>query len=99
MLLCCHKQYVGRTWRQLNIRFNIHRNQARKKQTQFCDLVRHVVRQGLSFDDVEITIIEQLKGSSNLTEEQQMELLKNREIFWQNKLETLVPNGLNKRDG
>ena len=24
---CCHKQYVGRTWRQLNIRFNIHRNQ------------------------------------------------------------------------
>ena len=57
------------------------------------------VRQGLSFDDVEITIIEQLKGSSNLTEEQQMELLKNREIFWQNKLETLVPNGLNKREG
>ena len=50
---CCHK-HVGRTWRQLNIRFNIRRNQARKKQTQFCDLVRHVVRQGLSFDDVEI---------------------------------------------
>ena len=48
--------------------------------------------------DVEITIIEQLKGSSNLTEEQQMLLLKNMEIFWQNKLETLVPNGLYKSE-
>ena len=70
------------------------------KNRQFCDLVRHVVRQGLSFVDLEITIIEQLKVSSNLTEEQQqMELLKSRKIFWQNKLKTLVPNGLNKREG
>ena len=65
---CCQKQYVGWTWRQLNIRFNIHRKQAGEKQTQFCELVCHVVQQGLSFVDVEITIIEQLKESSNLTE-------------------------------
>ena len=60
----------------------------------------HVVSKGLNFErDLEIVIIEQLKSQANLTEKQQKELLKNREIFWQRKLETLIPSSLNKRQG
>ena len=88
---CCHKQYVGRAWRQFNIRFNLHRSQIKKKETQFCKLFEHVLTRRLNLStDFKIAIIEQLKQNSNLTEEKQKAVLKNREKFWQRKLQTLV---------
>ena len=96
---CCHKQYVGRAWRQFNIRFNLHRSQIKKKK-QYCELFQHVLTRRLNLaTDFEIVIIEQLKQNSNLTEEKQKAVLKHRETFWQRKLQTLVWNGLNKREG
>ena len=48
--------------------------------------------------DVTIAIIEQIKRS-NMTIERKKEILRAREIFWQSRLNTLQPNGLNKRMG
>ena len=48
--------------------------------------------------DVTIAIIEQIKRS-NMTIERKKEILRAKEIFWQSQLNTLQPNGLNKRMG
>ena len=84
---------------KLNTRFSLHRSQIKKREIWCCELVRHVVQKGPNFaTNFEITIIEQLKQNSNLTEEKQKEVLRNRDIFWQSKLQTLQPSGLNKRE-
>ena len=45
-----------------------------------------------------ITIIEQLR-KDNITNEQKKDLLRHWEIFWQKKLNSMQPNGLNKQIG
>jgi len=45
-----------------------------------------------------ITIIEQIR-KDNISNEQKKDLLRHREIFWQKKLNSMQPNGLNKRIG
>ena len=45
-----------------------------------------------------ITIIEQIK-QSNMTIERKKEILRAREMFWQSRLSTSQPNGLNERMG
>ena len=52
-----------------------------------------------NFDNnVIITIIEQIR-KGNKSNEQKKDLLRRREIFWQKKLNSMQPNGLNKRIG
>ena len=52
-----------------------------------------------NFDNnVIITIIEQI-SKDNISNEQKKDLLRLREIFWQKKLNSMQPNGLNKRTG
>ena len=65
-----------------------------------CELVHHfATHPNHDFEkDLSIIIVEQLK-SSNLNMAQKKEVLKNREKFWQAKLKTLVPHGLNARLG
>ena len=66
-----------------------------------CELSEHFLHNSRSHDfgkDVTITIIEQIKRS-NMTIERKKEILRAREIFWQSRLNTLQPNGLNKRMG
>lgn len=50
-----------------------------------------------NFDD-NITIIEQIKWS-DMVIERKKQICQAREIFWQSQLNTLQPNGLNKRMG
>ena len=52
-----------------------------------------------NFDnDVTITIIDQITGI-DMTVKRKKELLRKREIFWQSRLKSLQPSGLNKRIG
>ena len=72
-----------------------------KKGVNSCELSEHFLHNSRSHDfskDVTITIIEQIKRS-NMTIERKKEILRAREIFWQSRLNTLQPNGLNKRMG
>ena len=51
----------------------------------------------INFDnDVTITVIEQIR-KDHLTIDRKKELLRNREMFWQRMLNSIQPNGLNKR--
>ena len=52
-----------------------------------------------NFDnDVTIRIIDQITGI-DMTVKRKKELLRKREIFWQSRLKSLQPSGLNKRIG
>ena len=56
-------------------------------------------KQTHSFDNnVIITIIEQMR-KENIIDEQKRDPFRHREIFWQKKLNSMPPNGLNKRIG
>ena len=96
----CKLQYVGKSETGFNLRLNNHRNHIKSKVSS-CELTEHFLQNTRThnFDnDVVITIIEQIKRSDMLIERKK-ELLRRRERFWQRKLNTLQPNGLNKRIG
>ena len=64
-----------------------------------CELLEHFLRNSRSHDfskDATIAIADQIKRS-NVTVERKKEILQAREIFWQNRLNTLELNGFNKR--
>ena len=52
----------------------------------------------ISTDDVTITVIGQIR-KDYLTIDRKKELIRNREMFWQRMLNSIQPNGLNKRTG
>ena len=96
----CRLQYVGKSETAFNLCLNNHRNHI-KRGINSCELSEHFLHNSRSHDfskDVTITIIEQVKRS-NMTIEQKKEILRRKEIFWQCRLNTLQPNGLNKRMG
>ena len=66
-----------------------------------CELTEHFFHNSRThnFDrDTKITIIEEIK-QHEMHIERKKEILRTREVFWQKKLMTLQPNGLNKRMG
>ena len=96
------KQYTGKSQWPLNIRFNNTRNHLRIGQVN-CTLVEHFLNSNdCNFEDHLILMpIEQIKIAKdpNKSMEEKKKILAQREIFWQNKLQTFIPHGLNKREG
>ena len=92
------KQYVGKSETKLNIRMNNNRNHL-KLPSPMCKLVQHFKNSTTCNmeTDMILTPIEQLKSYANAPTAK--ETLHRREIFWQNKLSTFEPSGLNKREG
>ena len=84
----------------MNVRFNNNRHHVKTK-LKFCELTSHFIENpNHHIDrDLEITLTEQLRKTETMTEENKKELLKKREIFWQETLDVFTPNGLNKRKG
>ena len=94
----CRLQYLGRSEIAFNLRLNNHRNHI-KRGVNSCELSEHFLHNSRSYDfgkEVTIMIIEQIK-QSNI--ERKKEILRATEIFWQSRLNTMQPNGLNKRVG
>ena len=62
-----------------------------------CELTEHFLHNTRThdFDNVTITIIEQIK-KDHLETDKKKEVLREREIFWQGTLNSIQPNGLNK---
>ena len=92
--------YTGKSETAFNLRLNNHRNHI-KKGISSCELTEHFLhnKRTHNFDNnVIITIIEQIR-KDNISNEQKKDLLRHREIFWQKKLNSMQPNGLNKRIG
>ena len=90
----------GKSETAFNLRLNNHRNHI-KKGISSCELTEHFLhnKRTHNFDNnVIITIIEQIR-KDNISNEQKKDLLRHREIFWQKKLNSMQPNGLNKRIG
>jgi len=98
-----HKlQYVGKSEAPLNIRFN--NNRSHMKQTNpACKLVQHFKQSSTcNFErDLKLMPIEQIsmKDDGTRPAEFKKQLLRKREIHWQNLLKTFIPNGMNKREG
>ncbi|XP_044170201.1 uncharacterized protein LOC122954255 [Acropora millepora] len=96
----CRLQYIGKSETGFNLRLNNHRNHI-KKGVNSCKLTEHFLHNVRShnFDnDVTIAVIEQVR-KDYLTIERKKGLLRNREMFWQRMLNSIQPNGLNKRTG
>ena len=96
----CGLQYVGKSETNLNIRLNNHRNHI-KKAFNSCELTDHFLTNKYSHEferDISITAIEQIT-STTMNINRKKELLQAREIFWQRKLKSIQPRGLNKRLG
>ena len=95
----CSIQYCGKAETSLNIRFN-NNHKWLKDRVLTCELVDHFTKhRNHDFEkNLSITIIEQLKSSS-LNTAQKKATLKKRAKFWQAKLKTLAPHGLNARLG
>ena len=96
-----HKcQYVGKSTTKLNIRMNNNRNHIRI-QDRSCKLVQHFLdSDNCSFaQDMELMPIEQITMENSTSAQSKNDILKKREIFWQNLLKTFTPEGMNKREG
>ena len=92
--------YVGKSETPFNISLNNHRNPI-KRAVSSCELTKHFIQNNGTHDfdnDVKITIIKQIKPDEMVMEKKR-ETLQRQEIFWQRRLNTLQPNGLNKRIG
>ena len=66
-----------------------------------CELSKHFSHNRRTHDferDIAITLIEQIR-KGHLEADKKKDLLRRREIFWQLKLNTMQPHGLNKRKG
>ena len=96
----CNLQYCGKAETKMNIHFNSNRHHIKIK-LQSCELTTHFIEKpNHDIDrDIEITLIEQLRKTKSMTEENTKELLKKREIFWQEMLDIFTNNGLNKHKG
>ena len=96
------KQYVGKSETKLTVRMNNNRYHL-KLPNPMCKLVQHFkgsTECNLE-RDMKLMPIEHLRIADDTTrrKDEIKETLRRREIFWQNKLQTLHPNGLNKREG
>ena len=72
-----------------------------KKAFNSCELTDHFLTNKYSHEferDISITAIEQIT-STTMNINRKKELLQAREIFWQRKLKSIQPRGLNKRLG
>ena len=90
---------LSRDFRYLQkLALNNHRNHI-KRGFSGCELEEHLLHNSRThnFDrDTKITISEEIK-QREMHIERKKEILRAREVFWQKKLMTLQPNGLNKR--
>ena len=96
----CKLLYIGKSETKCNIRFNNHRSHI-KNSINSCELSEHFLHNRRTHDfenDVTITLIEQIR-KEYLETNAKKDLLRRREIFWQLKLNTEQPHGLNKRIG
>jgi hypothetical protein len=96
MLTCknCNQQYVGQTKRQFRIRIGEHLADITHKRDT--PVTIHFNRDTHTVDSVRCEIIEALKGNP---ETDSSKLLRDhRELFWIHQLQTVYPNGINKRD-
>ena len=96
----CNLQYIGKSEIAFNLRLNNHRNHI-KKEVSSCELTEHFLHNKRTHNldnNVIITIIEQIR-KDNVSNEQKKDLLRQREIFCQKKLNSMQRNGLNKRTG
>ena len=85
-----HLLYIGYTSNTLNIRFNNHRNDTKRKIPS-TELGRHFQEEGCKFDDMKLHILENVRGDQWM--------LGRREDHWMTKLDTIHPNGLNSSGG
>ena len=72
-----------------------------EKASCSCEITEHFLlnpRTHNFHNDITITIIKQIKRT-DMTVELKKELPRKGEIFWQSRLKTLQPIGLNKRKG
>ena len=93
-------QYVGKSETAFNLRLNNHRNHI-KRGFSGCELTEHFLHNSRThnFDrDTKITVMEEIKRHE-MHIERKKEILLVREVFWQKKVMTFQPNGLNKRMG
>ena len=96
----CNLQYIGKSKTAFNLHLNNHRNHI-KKGISSCELTEHFLhhKRTYNFDNnVIITIIEQIR-KDNISNQGKKDLLRRQEIFWQKKLNSMPPNGLNERIG
>ena len=96
----CKLQYIGKSETAFNLRLNNHRNNI-KKGVSSCELTEHFLHNKRTHDfdnNATITIIEQIR-KDHLETDKKKEVLREREIFWQRKLNSIQPYGLNKRTG
>lgn len=84
----CNKQYVGETGRSLGERLSNHRSCIRYNRYNAVGI--HFNSFNHSIEDLKVMTIEKIADDEN-----QLTVRKNREIYWQNKLGTLYPVGLN----
>ena len=96
----CGLQYIGKSESNFNMTLNDHRNHIRAEDNS-CELTEHFLqnKRSHSFErNVKIMVIEQIRKRT-MPVEQKKELLRTREKFWQTKLGSIQPKGLNKRTG
>ena len=100
----CNLQYVGKSETGLNIQLKNYRDHI-KRAFCSCEITEHFLLNPRTHNfNLTITspyynnIIEQIKRI-DMTVQRKKELLRKREIFWQSRLRTLQPTGLNKRIG
>ena len=87
---------IGKSETGFNLRLNNHRNHI--KEGVNSEHFLHNVRSHNFDNDVTITVIGQIR-KDYLTIDRKKELLRNREMFLQRMLNSIQPNGLNKRTG
>ena len=85
---CNENQYVGETQNSLKTRFYLHRSDI-GKNVKGTLLIQHFNTHGHSLEDMKCMAIEKVYGK---TKEQRLK----RETFWQRKLKTVYPYGLNE---
>ena len=89
----CKVQYVGKAETTFHIRLNNHRKNVNNPKSIPADL--HFRKPGQAFNlHAKFTLIEQLSNIHTTNEDTLKFLLKRREDFWIQKLETLTPKGL-----
>ena len=93
--LCNNKPYVGKSEPPSNLRTNNHRNDAKKADSILVD--KHFFEnKDHDFEKhAKITLIEQLRNTDHMTQEEITYNLEKRENFWMMKLNTLQPDGFN----
>ena len=96
----CKLQYAGKIETAFNLRLNNHRSHFKRgfRGWELTEQFLHNSRTHNFDRDTKITIIEEIKRYE-MHIKRKKEILCTREVFWQKKLMTLKPNGLNKTMG